>query len=466
MHRHKLLKILPRLSAKERKEFAKYYAANYVTHRSGLEILRKTLHAIEQGTHTDPGLAQEVLPSRFDGKRKSKELLKLLRRLEDFLLQRHLANSRWERNRNLLQIYRQRGIEDLFSDRLQLLRDQLSEEEQPDLWHWYEALWLSHWTYFNSFREHRQSSPVALWEAFENLQHFHDAAYLRYQCEFLNRQRVSGENVPPSVEHRAPHGRTQDTGHFYHYCYALANTLILTGQTATYRKLKEALLQHPKRLARRDQYVLITSLLNYTADRIIAGRVDYMAESLTLARWGMQHNVFEIDGVLNDSHLLNFIDTASKLGEFEQATEWLDQHLSNIKAAHREAVRLLCEAMILMGQTEYAAAQERLLHFRSQRIDFELRYRWLYLQCLYETDRHDSALLDACASYEKYIRRSPLPDRQKRSALNVVHFLRQLTKAQIDTARLREKLLATEQIFLKSWLLEKIGERQRRDQGN
>ncbi len=462
MHRHKLLKILTQLSSNERREFLKYFQNNYAKNQIGLEILRKTIKIIAKDTYDPASLSQKVLPNHFDSKRKSKELLKILKRLEDFLILRELSNDTWERNRVLLQVYRNKGMEELFTDRLQHLQDQLAEVTQPDMWHWYRAMLLAHQTYFNPYHEHRKSGGVALQEAYENLQLFHSAAYLRYQCEFLNRQKISGENIP-RLSPPDPHWMRQpSSANFYHRCYELASQLIQKEEEAEkpqrYAELKQVVFQHLDQLQKRDQLVLLTVLLNYAAKRILEGDQSYMPESFELAQQGMQRDSFEVDGVLNESHFINFIDIASKLGEYVQAEEWLHQKLDKIRDDKREEVRQISEALILFGKKEYDTVQQSLLHFRSSSINIELRYRWLFLQSLYEIDRYSSTFLDACASYEKYVRRSKLPEQQKQSALNVVRFLRKLTNPDVNAQNLQTQLQNQKAIFLKSWLLQKIKE--------
>lgn len=235
-------------------------------------------------------------------------------------------------------------------------------------------------------------------------------------------------------------------------------------QEASYLKLKELLNRNGSTLDRQSLADLYTGALNYCARAINRGKVSYQRQIWELYREMIRHGMMAQDGKILNSHFKNIMVVAARLGEFEWATDFLQQHEKYFVGSEREIGIHFGRAVISFysGDLEQAA-----LHFHRVLDDYEdihfgIDARGYLLRIYFETGNL-IGLEALCGSFRMFLKRTrELTGKKKANYNHLINCMRRLARIpDFDKERLRKLRSDIENgrpIANTSWLLKKVDE--------
>ena len=93
--------------------------------------------------------------------------------------------------------------------------------------------------------------------------------------------------------------------------------------------MKERFFTQFEQLQAADRFVIISYLLNHTSYEIRRGKDEFIEASFDLIRFGVDREIFIIDGVFDAVHFLNAIEVSSRLQKYDWAhdliAKWSDR---------------------------------------------------------------------------------------------------------------------------------------------
>lgn len=463
MSKPKLLQVLEQLSSEEVKKFQAYFIKNHSRKKVQGAILNGLIKVHPKFGNTKEALRetyQRVSPTYSEGKRFSNEMGKINACLEDFLVAQYMEAEQFERDLCLAKVFLKKGLREAYLNKLKDIDAQL-DKEKKGLWHWLKKMQVSHQNYFNPFKDQKEVSAAPIYESLAHAKQFYIAVQLRYACELYNRHIILKEEPPaiPDLEDLIADAISSPS--LFHQSYALLAQLILKRSDDIYFQLKEKVCENIAHFQHRDLYILFTYLCNYIAWRVRNGEQSFLQEQFDLMQIFIPNKVFIIDGKFNHGQFINIIDTGSKLKKFAWLERFIEQWQMYLPVYIRPVILSLAKALMLFYQNKFTKAAKLANDIHTKDIQLELRRRWLILQAYYEEKEYQSLVLNF-NSYETFVRRKgsegKLNEMHQQAAMKVSYFLKRMIKIEPNKKKLAADLDAAENIFLKSWLQEKISQ--------
>ena len=201
----------------------------------------------------------------------------------------------------MLRVYSQRQMDSNFEKQYKNIKKELEKKKQHNLWYWLNHVQIEHEKYFNIGTK-RMIERGSIFQAMESLDQFYAAAKLRYASEIYSGYNLRNEQ-DPSVRFLKDIETSEWCNHFtYHVFYKKIMPLLRDRDTASYQKLKDYFYIHYQKLHYRDQFVVMSYLLNHIAVEIRRGNDDFHYEYFDLMKFGLLHDLFIVDGVLPVSY--------------------------------------------------------------------------------------------------------------------------------------------------------------------
>ncbi len=470
MRNNKLIQFMGSLSKKELQGFIKYVQARYGKYKVAIGLLDqlKSRHPDFSGK----GVEAEVLIRKLsiaDNHRPEKRLLneasRLYKWLEDYLLLEKLkAEGKSERERLLTEIFRERNLSHL----LKLKTDQLLSGQEAAMplqkWSFLDRLYfLDHKYYYSDQGDDlHQKGETVLHELMQQLDAFYLICKLQYGCEMLNRQNVLREQYDIPYWSFAARLSFEQAAALspLHAAFYLAARLLDKQEKSDYDHLKKYLFQQADSFHPEVQLILQTYLLNYAAVKFRANEEIPLQELFELNRFGVDRKLFLEDGMIASLKFINIVAVACSMGKFAWAESFIRDWKGYLKSEVREAAVAVSEVLILFEQKAYRAMLDRLTGLKSPEPSLDVRIRALYLIALTEAQMDAEMILSHCRNFESYLHRNRvLGEGAKDAVFNFLKVLKAFVRAYTSTSSLMEQVNLSQNIYYRSWLIQKIEER-------
>ena len=269
--------------------------------------------------------------------------------LRDYLIEAHVKSDAYLKGQILLQVYGKYRLNRLFEKQLRSLEKGLKNETQKDLWYDFKEMQVAHERYFHvGTKQFKNRSSI--YAAMNHLDRFYAAAKLTYASEIFNGMKILAEEeseiyLLPEIMEKS---------------WEEALQMRQTGRTELYFLLKEQFVAHHKSLLKKHQFVIMSYLLNHTSKEVSRDREDFIAEHFELMRFGMDHQVFIIDGVLEPNHFLNAIEVAGRLEHFDWAWDLISSKSKYLVVQTRDYYKSLGIALIHFKKKNYEICSDLL----------------------------------------------------------------------------------------------------------
>ncbi|MEM1319004.1 MAG: hypothetical protein AAGG75_02045 [Bacteroidota bacterium] len=455
------------LSERERKAFVDYINANHSAKLAVVKLvnyLAKNLTSIDQ---LDKSRA-EVFKALFNDdssqayRKIGNALSDLYLLFEEFLLWKTITREQLpERDFLLLDIFRKRGDDGLYQQKLNHLERQLQKEKEQNIWSYFRQMKWYHCHYFFSDIPKLAKGESSIQLAMQQLDAFYVAAKFRYACELKSREAILQEKHQIEfLPQLLAHCQSEDFYHTpYFEIYQLTLQLIHSQKEEDYQLLKEKFFEYASVFDAPERASIFSYLFNYMASTIKKGHTAVAEETFLLYKRGLEEWIFIENNYMPHTRFNNIINIACKLKEYDWATAFIDRWQYYLEANIRSSAVGIGRARLLFEQAAYQQAITLLGTIDFSNSFYTIRAKVLLLRCHYELETDQSVLHHMSKAFENYIRRNRLIH------LNTQLLFLNFAKAMnclVDMAKSQKSKVAYVQslqpLVYKDWLLSKVNE--------
>ncbi|MBL7795832.1 MAG: hypothetical protein JNJ90_04940 [Saprospiraceae bacterium] len=384
------------------------------------------------------------------------------------VVRRYLAFSDMEtspadRHFYLCRALRRRGLDELLTNEWSRADSQMREAPERDA-RWHFDRYDLHQERLEARAPRERSATLDLQPLHNHLTVFYLSEMLRQACSALTHQAIGAQpydkNLLQTVLHLAESGNWL-TDHpavalYFHLCKALLEP----EQPAHFESWKTVLATNSGQFAPVELRGLHLLGINYCIRRMNSGDKAFVREAFELYRSGLEKELLAESGWLSGFTYKNIIRIGTALGEQEWVQGFFENYKTALHPRERDALYRYNLAFLYFQKQDFARAMPLL-----QQLDLEDRLnlldaRRMLLRSYYELGEH-KALESLLTSFGAYLRRQKDLGYHLDLNLNLVRFTRKLLETRPGNKKalekLREQIVATEQVAEKAWLLEKVG---------
>ncbi len=385
----------------------------------------------------------------------------LLRALEDWLAWKHWQEEQLYRANYALAAYRERGLERHFHKRLSLARQRLEQSplRSPD---YYLALYD-----FESEVYHQDS--VGERQRPKNLQAQDDALTcamislkLKQACFALAHRQVSDTDYRIALIEEVlawaaqlPYAEVPAVA-VYREAY---HTLSQPEDDAAFIRFREAMIRCFSNFPAAEMRDLLLLALNSCIRRINQGQRAFLREAFTIYNLGLESQLLLEDGWITPYTYNNIVGIAIRLEELAWADDFVQRYCQHLEPEHRNLHFALNAARLAYARNDYRAA---LLHLQSADYrDFfhNMMARVLQMKIYYETGENE-LLATHLKNTRAFLRRRRTLSYHEKNYLNILQLTEQLLRRnafdRTTAQRLRDRILATDPLTEREWLLAQL----------
>ncbi|MEQ1747418.1 MAG: hypothetical protein ABMA02_18450 [Saprospiraceae bacterium] len=471
-----LLYTLRRLDAKELRSLCRVVQCEVFNRRPEVRLLcdyiaGQVLAANGRRPAPEESLARALSPERlfaaaFPGKPYDN---RALRHTMSYLLdvvRRYLAFSEMEtapadRHFYLCRALRRRGLDEMLVNEWSRAENQMHEASERDA-RWHFDRYDLHQERLEARAPRERSATLDLQPLHNHLTVFYLSEMLRQACSALTHQAIGAQpydkNLLQTVMSLAENGDWLNNypavAMYYHLCRALLEP----EQPAHFESWKTVLAAHTEQFAPVELRGLHLLGINYCIRRMNSGEKPFVREAFELYRSGLKKELLAESGWLSGFTYKNIIRIGTALGEHDWVQEFFEQYKPALHPRERDALYRYNLAFLYFQKQDFARAMPLL-----QQLELEDRLnlldaRRMLLRSYYELGEH-KALDSLLTSFSAFLRRQKDLGYHQELNLSLVRFTRHLLELRPGDKKghekLREQILATEQVAEKAWLLEK-----------
>ena len=388
----------------------------------------------------------------------------LLRTTEDYLAWDEWWQDAPERQRYLLQAYRQRGLDRHFAENLEKLEHQMEAQPLRNAEHFRFRYRVS----LEAYQQDTQNGGRSTAERLEPFSYWHDVAFvaekLKNACGIYSHKRLFDREIdtgllpavldfvaarPALLEHLA-------VAVYYHGYYALSAPEEDAHFFALKHLLDEAAEKFPLHELR-DVYMLA---VNFCIQRINLRQEQYLGEVFDLYKTGLESGVFLEKGDISRFTYTNITLTALRLKEFEWVHQFLLDFREKLPENQRQGAFAFNLARYHCERGDYKQAMPLLLTMDFDDILHNLIAKAMLAKMYWEMQEID-ALASLLASLSAYLRRKrQVSDQQRTAYQNFIRFMRRLQALKpgkkAAQAALKAEITRTALVAEKDWLLRMV----------
>ncbi|MFN0016256.1 MAG: hypothetical protein ACKVU2_17080 [Saprospiraceae bacterium] len=473
-----LLYTLRRLDAKDLKALCRIVHCEAFNRREEVALLCDYIAGQVAAAHSrrsapEESLARALEPKRlfvaaFPGKPYDNRALRhtmsyLLDVVRRYLAMTEMETAPADRHFYLCRALRRRGLDEMLANEWSRAENQMHEAPERDA-RWHFDRYDLHQERLEARAPRERSATLDLLPLHNHLTVFYLSEMLRQACSALTHQAIGAQQYDKNLLQtvlRLAEGSDWLTDHpavalYYHLCRALLEP----EQPAYFESWKTVLAAHAGQFAPVELRGLHLLGINYCIRRMNSGDKPFVREAFELYRSGLEKDLLAESGWLTGFTYKNVIRIGTALGEHEWVQAFFEQYKSALHPRERDALYRYNLAFLFFQKQDFARAMPLL-----QQLDLEDRLnlldaRRMLLRSYYELDEH-KALESLLTSFGAYLRRQKDLGYHRDLNLNLVRFTKKLLEVppgnKKSLEKLRQQIVATEQVAEKAWLLEKVG---------
>ncbi len=470
MQKSNFITLLQTLSPKEIKAFDRFLRASYPNQQKVLRlysILRKQYPRFDkEKIQQDPAVLDLLSSSNGDAgfrKKLGNAFSTLNGFLLEFLLLRRFKNNKSEFAIELLEIYKERKLDDLYFQKLEQMRSHKGAGFIADADTNYRLYEINRRLFYHTNSEKINTDDHFLSSAMSHLDECFVVSKLKLACEMQNRENLLQQSYHPEFVAETLAYCSQQPYPESHPArfYALILQLLQQGEEPVFDRLKKNLLECGQSLNKEDQLIVLSYLLNFTSAQIKRGRTAYYREAFDLFDFGLRSRLLIADGFISATQFHNIVSIACKLKHYDWANEFIRGWKPYLKDSYRESVVGIADAYVFFATGNFDEAITRLVLIHFNNDYFSVRSRSILLQCYYEKYGRSGRelILDHCKAFANFLdRNKTLHSGTIQGYRTLVEFVRQFVRKKVDPQKLMTQLEKTPFVFFKPWIESKIEE--------
>lgn len=334
------------------------------------------------------------------------------------------------------------------------------------------------WYYKNYFlekkryrlqRSDRQRAEISNIEnIINNLDNFYLFEKLRYYCDILSRSSFVSHNyevklIDEIIEYLSKIDE-EDLEPVILIYYKMVLIIKDFENESIYFQLKDLLKEYAKDFPPTDASEMYTFVVNYCTRKLNSGISRFWREYFEIHQQLLEDKIIIVNGELNPAIFKNIITTGLRLGEVEWTRNFIDTYKSYLPASQRENAVTYNTAFFHFYQKDYTKVIQLLQEVEYEDFVYNLNAKQLLLRTYFETDEQD-ALYFLFDSFRAYLRRNNnISPKMKQHYSNLIKYTKKLSRVlpndKKELTKIKEELSNEKNVGNRSWLLEKIAERE------
>lgn len=433
MRESKLIRLLEIVEKKEFKKLGKYIRGPYFTEDIQVVSLFDYL-ALFYPTFENPALDKERVFTHLYPTKKYDDVTlrhlrsKLVKIVEQYLIQIHFEQENFEKERLLTKIYRKRNDFTTFekSSKALLKKIKIQPTQHPDyLFHSYS---ISEELYFHPLTT-ASNYIEFLKQAIDSLEQFYFLERTKLVIEVKSRERVFNEQYTiPLIPNYAPKSTS-----LIQTLLGYAAELLVKNEASLYESTKKLLYENHQNLSKDHRQLTYRILANFLIQNMRIDETKWIPFYLDLINWGVDSETILINNIISDITYLNYIITSLKIMDFEACHTFQKAYKNLLPENIRESISSMADSLILFHKKDYHKAIQKLVTLKINNTKHEITARILLLQSYYHLielgdSTYIKTLLAGCDAFKAFLKRSKEGRENKLMHLNFVAVLKTITK--------------------------------------
>jgi len=472
MHKSKLIKLFRGLAKTELLEFGRYLKTPFFNRDANLvklyDYIKKHYPEFESEK-----LGKSFFLKKMTGNDSTKDrrihdwMSDLTKKLEDYLIIVEMRNKPLTRDFVLLDVMKDRQIDELFFRNIKSMRNRLNTAIERDMFYYFYKWRLKHEAYFHGNKSQKYKSERDIEGTMLDMDKFFCAVKLRYSSEMMNKEFMASHNhsiaLLPEVLKEIQKPTYRENQLFK--IYQLIIEIFYDEKNETYDKLERLIFDNLHLSQRDEKLTLLTFLMNHAARRVNQGHSQYRKKLFDAYVYRINNDLILEDGHISAARYLNIVYLATTLHQADWLGSFIQKNAKYLNNNIRENTSLLAEAYLHFAQKEYKKSLRILAQTGGSDL-FYIYVRTLTIQCHYEINQDAEIVLLDCNNFNKYLNRNEnLHESAKKSSKNFIKFVRLLIetpyKKELTKEKLTQKLDSIKEVNAGPWLMEKIQELKR-----
>lgn len=231
-----------------------------------------------------------------------------------------------------------------------------------------------------------------------------------------------------------------------------------------YFQLKDLLKKYAVKFPQSEASDMYSFVVNYCTRKLNSGNSTYWREYFEIHQQLLENKIIIIDGELNAGIFKNIIAAALRLGESKWTEDFIQNYKDFLPKKQKENAVTYNTALLYLHQKRYAKVIELLQEVEYEDFIYNLSSKRLLLMTYFETDEQEP-LFSLIDSWRAYLYRNPnISNAMKEMYSNFLTITKKLARTNKREVKiltnLKEEIINTKNLASRSWLLEKIAEKE------
>jgi hypothetical protein len=412
---------------------------------------------------TKEDLYRRLFPKLPYNDQKMRHLLFLIAKATDeYLVNKHLEKTDFQKELILLESYRKRKLNKLFEQQYKDMRKMLETGERRDTEYFYTTFKLDE--AFNKYIKAKQKRSLEpnIQNLSDNLDKYYLLQKLQIMSEAMNYKNIINinYNIHFSAEvEKAMSSKLYKSESSLNIAWSALQSLLDPENPKHYEEMKEALPRLKNQLEEESLADYNTLARNYCIKQINKGKNHYLRDLFELYQLDLEVQNKSGQVEMAPGTYKNIVSTAFSLNEYEWAFHFIKDYTPLLPEDMQQSYYHFNIARYYFHQKNYQVVNHHLLQVDYPEHFLMLSAKALLLKTYFELDEYN-AMDSLVSSFKELLRSKEILGYHRKNYSNYVKYLVKIYKLEkgdkAAKAKILEELKDTSEIIDKSWLLAKL----------
>lgn len=483
MEKSKAIHLLRTFSKEEIKSFSDFLVSPYHNTNSRVTRLYDELKK-HQPNFTGRAIEKESLYKKlFPGKDYNEQVMKnliseLLRLEKEFLSVEHLNSDVFNKSLGLISQLSSRPVDQLYDKEIELFEEKTGSSETISTMLQYLLFQMEEIRFRHNINRNRQSEVTDnIVKSGENLVIFFLKNILRLSINININKFSFNTQVPVNLTDKLLESldikgvldyidehKIGNPVYLRLLYYAMICNLHIEDDES-YKIYKELLYANMDNLKRDEAHSILHFLESICAQKINSGRHEFYKDLFETYELELAKNLInaKADTPLTVMKFRNIYLTAVRAGKFEWAEKFINDYKNELHEENKINIVELALAQLNFEKGEFGKTLQHLHKIKTDQIFFKVDVKVLNLMAFYELGHYESAI-SLIESFKRMLtNNTSLTEQYSQKNIAFANSVNSLIKVkssydEISAQMLKEKIMNTEVIGNKGWLIKKIDE--------
>lgn len=469
-HTNKTWLVLRHFDHMERRRLMKFMASPYFNQSKTMaKLCELLLRLIEQGK---PGFdRREIWGKLFPGEEYDdvnfrKYCSDLLKFLEVFMAQEAIVKDESRQEIDTLDFIVSRKVEPLYTGTFREIRAEMEKRPYRSLDYYQKQYEIERQYYLMMDFDQKVNQRTNIEAISENLDFYYWIQKLKLYTATLTHKKTGNFEynlnfVAEILQYLSQYPIEEVPELAAHYYSFLM--LHEEENSEHYYSFRRLLDKHGSFMPQKESIELYDSALHYCTGRLNKGDRGFLEEYFAVFEEALDKRIFIVNGELAIWRFNNIVGVALRLGSVDWAEEFVMKNKDYLPLDTRENTYTFNLARVYRYQQKFDKVLDLIQNVEYEDVGYNLISKAMLTITYYELDAYET-LSSFLESFRVFLNRQKnLPQQRRKSYLNLIKFVRRLTRLlpgdKAAVAKLREEIIREKASTVNhEWLLEKLGE--------